>query len=944
MDPVHVHFDAFELDEVNARLLREGQPLPVAPKPFALLCVLVRQPGSLITKGALLDAVWGHRYLSESVLKTSISELRTALGDDARHPRYIETVSRRGYRFIGRASAAPAAQPIGEWGLTPPAQAFIGRTEAVSRLHQAWDLALTGKRTMVWVAGDPGTGKTTLVDHFVAQLRDVAIGRGQCVEQYGDGEPYLPILDAIAELCRADPTAAELLRTVAPLWLLQLPWLTTAEERETLRRELAGARLDRMPRELGEFFDRYTEHRPLVLVTEDLQWSDHATIPAIDYVARRRGHGRLMWIGTFRVAEIMAQEHPLKAVRNELRLHALCDEIMLDAFSEEEVAAYIAQRAPSLAATESDVRALHQRTDGLPLFVAQLVGDLAARKSLTRSDVSAATLLERMAIPENLDAIIDYYVARFTSEQRAVLEAAAVCGIEFSVDTVATVLGQDAASVAATCDMLARTHRWLVPESEHPFEAAIPTYRFRHALFHQGLYERIAPRARTQLHRRVGAALEPDRAAGIPVAATKLVMHFERGGEPKAALRHCVRAAESALHVSPTEVMRLTERGLALVDRVERDAERDALELSLWTVRGLCCEQLFGMGSDDAKVALQRACRLLDDVSQHPARGALLFGLGFILSVRAEFDDALALAEQIEVRAQQVGDPALLIAACTIQGEVQLLRGQPRIARQWLERGIEACDSLGDASQGTVMADPRVTLLGQLAEQLLHLGLVERARACLAAAHTRARDVGHPIAKGVAIWCESLVEMRLGNTERVAVLADEIGAIAADFAFAQGHAGSKWMRGWVQARRGDPNGGFRLIREAYEELLSLGVRAGGSEVLGLAAEALVRAGDWDAAQQQLDEALDIVKRCGERVYLPQLLLIEGSIAEARGDLTSACESMRGAVAEARLQEAPWLQIMALRALCVHDDATDDERRALAELTAQVPEAAAAALG
>ena len=109
--PVHVRFDAFELDEINARLLRDGQPLPVAPTPFALLCALVRQSGSLITKGALLDAVWGHRYVSESVLKTAISELRTALGDDARRPRYIETVSRRGYRFIGRANATPHAQP-----------------------------------------------------------------------------------------------------------------------------------------------------------------------------------------------------------------------------------------------------------------------------------------------------------------------------------------------------------------------------------------------------------------------------------------------------------------------------------------------------------------------------------------------------------------------------------------------------------------------------------------------------------------------------------------------------------------------------------------------------------------------------------------------------------------------------------------------------------------
>jgi DNA-binding winged helix-turn-helix (wHTH) protein/tetratricopeptide (TPR) repeat protein len=941
-DPVRVRFDAFELDEVNARLLHDRQPIAVAPTPFALLCALVRQGGSLITKGALLDAVWGHRYVSDSVLKTAISELRTALGDDARRPRYIETVSRRGYRFIGRASATLDAQPAGALESTAPAQDLIGRAGALSRLHRAWDLALAGKRMIVWVAGDPGVGKTTLVDRFVAQLRDVGIGRGQCVEQYGDGEPYLPILDAIGELCRAERSVAELLRTVAPFWLLQLPWLTTAEERETLRRELAGSRPDRMLRELGEFFDRYTEQRPLVLVTEDVHWSDHATIQLMDYIARRRGHGRLMWIVTFRLAEIIAHDHPLKVVRNEFRLHGLCDEIVLDPFSEEEVAAYIAQRAPSLAASDSDVRALHERTDGLPLFVAQLVGDLAARKSLDRANVSTAGLLERMAIPENLAAIIDLYVARLTTEQRSVLEAAAVCGIEFRVDAVATVLEQDAASVAAICDALARAYRWLAPSSEHPIDAANPTYRFRHALFHQGLYERIAPRVRAQLHGRVGAALERDRAAGKTVAATELVMHFERGAEPKAALRHCVQAAESLLHVSPTEVMRLTERGLALVDRIERDPERDALEFSVWTIRGVSAEQLLGMGSEDAKVALHRAYELLDDVPQHPARGPLLFRLGFMLCLRAEYADALALAERIEALAQKADDPALLIAACTIQGQVQFLRGHPGIARQWLERGLAASDSLADAGEGIFIADPRVTLFSQLAVQLLHLGLVERARACVKEARTRARERRQAIAEGVAIWNESLVEVRLGNTERVAVLAEDMRAIAEKFAFAQGHAGSNWMRGWVRARRGDPRGGFRLIREAYEEDLRLGLRAGGSEMLGYAAEALLRAGDWQAAQRQLDEALEIVSAFGERVYLPQLLLIEAAIADARGDVASAYKSMRRAVAEARVQEAPWLELMTLRELCVRDDATDDEQCSLAMLAAQFPEASACA--
>src|SRR6202795_2461365 len=111
-NPVRVRFDRFELDEANARLLRDGTAVPLPPTPFAVLCALVRQPGSLLTTNNLLDEVWGHQFVTDSVLRTAISELRTALDDDARKPRFIETVSRRGYRFIAAPSAIPDAPRV----------------------------------------------------------------------------------------------------------------------------------------------------------------------------------------------------------------------------------------------------------------------------------------------------------------------------------------------------------------------------------------------------------------------------------------------------------------------------------------------------------------------------------------------------------------------------------------------------------------------------------------------------------------------------------------------------------------------------------------------------------------------------------------------------------------------------------------------------------------
>src|SRR4029434_1935212 len=109
-NPVRVRFDRFELDEANARLLRDGTAVALAPTPFAVLCALVRQPGSLLTTNALLDDVWGHQFVTDSVLRTAISELRTALDDDARKPRFIETVCGAGIASLPPPGRSPLRQ------------------------------------------------------------------------------------------------------------------------------------------------------------------------------------------------------------------------------------------------------------------------------------------------------------------------------------------------------------------------------------------------------------------------------------------------------------------------------------------------------------------------------------------------------------------------------------------------------------------------------------------------------------------------------------------------------------------------------------------------------------------------------------------------------------------------------------------------------------------
>src|SRR2546428_1901944 len=231
-------FEPFRLDLRDERLWRGPEATPLSPKTFAVLRCLVSQAGQLVTKDALLEAVWPATVVSESILTVAMRTLRRVLGDQARTPRFIETVHGRGYRFIAPVSATmPPARSamIGRPHHSLPstvsrAPLFVGRDAELAQLAQWWTTVQQGQRQVGMIVGEPGIGKTALVEAFVAQVRateDVWVGHGQCLDHYGVGEAYLPVLEALGRLGRG-PEGAPLvtaLRQYAPSWLVHLPAL-----------------------------------------------------------------------------------------------------------------------------------------------------------------------------------------------------------------------------------------------------------------------------------------------------------------------------------------------------------------------------------------------------------------------------------------------------------------------------------------------------------------------------------------------------------------------------------------------------------------------------------------------------------------------------------------------------------------------------------------------
>src|SRR5262245_16085342 len=191
-------FDPFSLDLANECLWRGSQAIKLRPKAFAVLDYLLEHPGQLVTKETLLNAVWPGTFVGEAVLKVAIRQIREALGDDSSSPRFIETAHRRGYRFIGSVSESEQApeknqrpehksdslRTVTVTGVPPR---VVGRDQALSRMQGWMEEALRGERQIVFVTGEAGIGKTSVVDAFVRSLSDrsIRIGRGQCLDQYG---------------------------------------------------------------------------------------------------------------------------------------------------------------------------------------------------------------------------------------------------------------------------------------------------------------------------------------------------------------------------------------------------------------------------------------------------------------------------------------------------------------------------------------------------------------------------------------------------------------------------------------------------------------------------------------------------------------------------------------------------------------------------------------
>src|SRR5215831_10262530 len=448
-------FGPFRFDVTQGCVWQGDQAIALRPQSLALLRYLLAHSGRLVTKTELRQHVWAGTHVSDTVLRVGVHEIRQALGDVAAAPRYLETVGRQGYRFLlGEVRKAPPPRTTGP---------LVGRRDDVAAVEQWFERASGSTRQLVLLSGEAGIGKTTVVEMVLARLgpeRGVRIARGQCTEHYGEKEPYLPLLETLEQLCRG-PRPQEVLavlRRYAPLWLGQLLGVLSEAEQEHVQRHVQGASAARMLRELAEALEVLTADVPLVVVLEDLQWSDRSTVEALAYLAQRRGLARLLVLGTYRPVEVALRQHPVRGMVQELCGREQAVEVRLELLSAEAVTAYVSGRLGGSVA-DSLAGLIFERTEGNALFLVHIVEHLVQQGWVVWREgvwtLRAGTEAQVAGLPEGLRQLLLRRVQELPPEVCRVLEVASVVGKAFTVAAVAAGSQAPVEDVEAVCEGLA---------------------------------------------------------------------------------------------------------------------------------------------------------------------------------------------------------------------------------------------------------------------------------------------------------------------------------------------------------------------------------------------------------------------------------------------------------------------------------------------------------
>jgi class 3 adenylate cyclase/predicted ATPase len=785
-------------------------------------------------------------------------------------------------------------------GLTPP----IGREGELELIERRWQEAKAGHGQVVLIEGEPGMGKSRLVQALRARLRGEP---GHRIAYHASPYHQNTAFHAVAELVErgagirpGDAPATRLARlgamlersgtgrpeAVAALAALLDLGAGDGASPEAQRRALEATVLDHLA--------GLASRRPLLASFEDAGLLDPSTLELLGRLIERAQSLPMLLVITFRpsFAPPWAGYPHVTPIR-------------LDRLDRARTLALIARIAEGRPLPPATIEEIAARTDGVPLFVEELT-----RAALEAPPAGPGGPQPLPAIPASLQ---DSLMARLDrmARAKAVAQMAAAIGRVFSYELLAAVSPLAEPELRLALDQLVEAG--LVLRRGAPPQA---TYAFRHALVRDAAYASLLRRHRQELHAAIAAALEagpPDQVARQPEL---LAQHLGAAGLPERAILYWQKAAEQAIARSAAaEAIADLERGLALAAALPPERAQPQLELALRLALGGQLMAARGPSAAETGEAYRRAAELGRRLGAEQPLFAALYGLGAFHFCRAELTRSRAISEEILAIAERDGDAAGRLSAERLLAADLFMLGAFPAARDRLERALALFDPARHRELRLVYAyDSRVVTRMYLAWTRFVLGQPRAALDEAAGALAEARGLRHPHTLAYALDSSCVLHQLAGERATVQKQAAALVVVAERHDYPYWEAQARMYRGWTQATGRGGAAGLAALRAGIAAHQATGAEIFVPYHLGLLAEAELAAGRPEPARQALAEALSRVERSAERWFEAELHRLTGLALLAEGHAAAAETSLRRALAVAERQRARSWQLRAAAAL------------------------------
>jgi serine/threonine protein kinase/predicted ATPase len=805
-------------------------------------------------------------------------------------------------------------------GLSP----LVGRDHEISLLKDRWEQAQEGMGQVVLIIGEPGLGKSRLVqtlkEHVQEQMAegevDSPVIEWRCSPHFQNTALYPAInyFERALAFVREEPPQARFGRLLywleqdnlarpetVPLWAALLS-LSCADRYAALASSPVQKREETF-RAMLEWLHTRALRQPVLFVVEDLHWVDASTLDFLAQFLAEGLHDSILTVFTFRPE--FQTPWPAVAHQTSLALNRLTRRQVVE----------LLRRKMAGAVPEEVLEEIYHRAGGVPLFVeefAKMVQESAA-PDRAGADLARVYSLPAREIPSTLQDLVMARLDRMEGE-RDLAQLAAVLGREFHYDLLAAVAGIDEPTLQAELAALVQAEI-LYPKGRLPRCA----YIFKHALLEDALYSALVKHKRQQCHRRIAAVLEEQFPQTGETQPELLAHHWTEAGLAEPAIGYWLKAGlRSREKAADREAIGQLNRALALLETVEETREHDEQKLKTLTTLAPAYIAARGYAAPEVGPLLHRAGELCGRIGDELQQFGIMLGNWEWHLVRGDLRASIGLADQGMALAERLDDPGMRMEALFMRGATMFYRGQFAEARAGYEKAIAEFDDRERTRFWTGYSghNAGVTHRSYLALVLWHLGYPDQARRLIHQTQELARTIGHAFSLGHAVDFTAFLLQYCRIGAELQTAAEEEIALATDQHFQFWHALGTLHKGagiFMQGRREEA---LPLLLDGFSTFRSTGAGVRVPAYLGVLADAYTQMGRFEEAHTALGEGLDVAEKNDDRCHEAELHRLKGELllAELSPEIDAAEDCFRRAIDKARHQNSKAWELRATLSL------------------------------